>query len=82
MNTYKTQFLALEAKVKHLTDVICKLEGTTPTSGDCHYASFERESGEIALDCMDTFRFIYSLPPNQMPNYLPNTGHQNLFHLG
>jgi hypothetical protein len=72
MNSFKVQFLALEATVKELEEKIQKLEGTTPSSqGSCHYVSFEREAGELTLDCMDTFRFVYTLPPNQMPNYNP-----------
>lgn len=71
MNTFKTQFLALEASVKELREKLQKLEGTIPSIPDCHYVSFEREAGELPLDCMDTFRFVYRLPLNQMPTYNP-----------
>jgi len=69
MNTFKTQFLALQATVHQLSDKLQKLEGTTPATPDCHYVSSEQESGELSLDCMDTFRFIYTTPPNQTPGY-------------
>jgi len=71
MNSFKTQFLALEATVKQLQEKLQKHEGTTPATPDCHYVSFEREAGEISLDCMDTFRFVYTLPLNRAPTYNP-----------
>ena len=77
MNTFKTQFLALEATVSQLKERLHKLEGTTPSSPDCHYSSFDQEAGELSLECMDTFRFVYTIPPNQRPNYTPINGEQD-----
>ena len=77
MNTFKVQFLALEATVLQLKERLHKLEGTTPASPDCHYVSSEQEAGELSLDCMDAFRFVYTIPPSQHPNYTPTAGHQN-----
>jgi len=77
MNTFKTQFLTLESTVKLLQERLQKLEGTVPATSICHYVTSEQESGELSLECMDTFRFIYTTPPNKLPNYTPTSGHQN-----
>ena len=69
MNTFKTQFLALEASVKELREKLQKLEGTIPSVPDCHYVSFQKEAGELPLDCMDTFRFIYTLHPKGLGGF-------------